>query len=101
MLTHADPQSRAHVGDPIVAGDTGLFALQAPPGGLPPLTVRHAGEVPDRPVAFTRLTIAFDGKAFTVDAQPGELPAGRSRLLAEAPGAEDDAGTQAPKQPTP
>ncbi|MCX4245882.1 VIT domain-containing protein [Paraliomyxa miuraensis] len=93
VLTHEDPTSRQHVGDPLIAGDTGLFALQAPPGGLPPLTVRHAGEVLDRPVSFTRITLTFDGKGFTVDLREGELPAGRSRLVAEPPSPEEDEDT--------
>jgi hypothetical protein len=71
------------VGDPIVAGHTGLFALQAPPGGLPPLVVRHSGLLLDRAVKFTRITMTFDGSKFTVEHAPGELQAPRSRLVAE------------------
>lgn len=105
VLAHADPKSREHVGDPIVAGHTGLYALQAPPTGLLPLTVRHAGPVLDRPVAFTRITITFDGTKFTVEHAPGELPARQSRLLTPTPtpavegeggGEGEDAGTVVP-----
>jgi len=106
VLTHADPENRSHVGDPIAAGHTGLWALQAPPTGLPPLVVRHAGPVLERSVAFTRITIAFDGTKFTVDHAPGVLPAGKSRLLAsdeekdEGEGEDEDAGAVEPA-PTP
>jgi Ca-activated chloride channel homolog len=95
--THADPEAREHVGDPIVAGHTGLYALQAPPTGLPPLTVRHAGEVLERSVAFTRITLVFDGTKFTVTHAPGELPARKSRLVAteETDEAEADAADAA------
>lgn len=92
VLAHADPKSRQHVGDPIVAGHTGLYALQAPPTGLPPLVVRHSGPVLERAVAFTRITITFDGTALTVDHAKGELPAGQSRLVATVPEGEG-AGT--------
>ncbi len=100
VLTHADPQSREHVGDPIVAGRTGLYALQAPPSGMPPLTVRHAGQVLDRPVSFQRVTITFDGSKFSVEHRDGTLPARESRLLADAPALDEDAGTVEP-DPTP
>ena len=89
------------MGDPIVAGHTGLYALQAPPTGLPPLVVRHAGPVLERPVAFTRITLTFDGSKFTVQQTAGEVPAGQSRLVApEGAGEGEDAGTVEPP-PTP
>jgi Ca-activated chloride channel family protein len=100
VLTHEDPESRDHVGDPIVAGHTGLYALQAPPTGLPPLTVRHSGPVLDRAVAFTRITIAFDGTKFTADHVAGQVPARKSRFVAETEDEDEDAGTVEP-EPTP
>lgn len=108
VLAHEDPEAKAHVGDPVVAGRTGLWALQAPPDGLPPLTVRHAGELLDRPVAFTRITIVFDGTKLTVDHAPGQLPARQSRLVAredakegdgEDAGATEDAGREPARTP--
>jgi hypothetical protein len=81
VLAHADPEARGHLGDAIDAGPTGLYALQAPPGGFPELTARHAGELLDRPVAFTVLTIEFDGKDFAVKKDARSLPARRSRLM--------------------
>ncbi|MCA9711379.1 MAG: hypothetical protein KDK70_36405, partial [Myxococcales bacterium] len=83
VLAPADPESDAHAGDALVAGDTGLFALRAPSGGLPPLVVRHAGERMTRAVSFERITIHFDGTDFRVEREPGVLPARASRLLAE------------------
>lgn len=106
-LAHADPKSKEHVGDPVVAGHTGLYALQAPPTGLPSLVVRHAGPVLERPVAFTRITLTFDGSKFTVEQTAGEVPAGQSRWVApeeegggEGEGEDADAGTDA-VEPTP
>jgi Ca-activated chloride channel homolog len=90
VLAHADPAATEHLGDSLSAGDTGLFALQSPAAGSPPLTVRHAGELLDRPVTFTRTTIRFDGSKFTVEEETGTLPARRSRLL-EPPPAEPTA----------
>ena len=81
VLAHADPEATGHLGDAIDAGPTGLYALQAPPGGFPELTARHAGELLDRPVGFTLLTIEFDGKDFTVKQDAKTLPARRSRLM--------------------
>lgn len=96
ILAHADPSNGAHLGDPLVAGDTGLFALQAPPSGLPELVVRQTGEAMSRTLEYTRITITFDGKAFAVKREQGTLPGTRSRLLqtppeSEATDVEDDA----------
>jgi len=85
VLAHADPSARTHLGDPLVAADTGLFALQAPASGLPALKVRHTGEAMAREVAYTRITVTFDGKAFAVERDQGTLPATRSRLLETPP----------------
>lgn len=105
VLTHADPSAGTHLGDPLIAGDTGLFALQAPTTGLPELAVRQTGEAMSRDVAYTRITITFDGKAFAVEREEGKLPGKRSRLLETPPdpveedaeeGGEEDAGTVTP-----
>jgi Ca-activated chloride channel family protein len=71
----ADPPTPL-AGDAIDAGPTGLFALQAPAGGLPPLFVRHQGVPPDREVGYLRLTVTWDGKEFKVERSPGTLAAG-------------------------
>ena len=55
------------------AGTTGLYALQAPAGGLPPLFVRHQGVPLDREVGYVRLTVTWDGKEFKVERSPGTL----------------------------
>ena len=60
-------------GDAIDAGTTGLYALQAPAGGLPPLFVRHQGVPLDREVGYVRLTVTWDGKEFKVERSPGTL----------------------------
>ena len=62
-------------GDAIDAGTTGLYALQAPAGGLPPLFVRHQGVPLDREVGYVRLTVTWDGKEFKVERSPGTLAA--------------------------
>ncbi|MGH1341656.1 MAG: VIT domain-containing protein [Nannocystales bacterium] len=101
VLTHADPTAAGHLGDPIIAGDTGLFALAAPAAGLPELTVRQTGEAMSRPVAYTRITITFDGKAFAVKHKDGTIAGTRSPLM-EMPAApaemapEEDAGALTP-----
>lgn len=63
-------------GDAIDAGTTGLYAIQAAPGALGALQVRHQGVPPDRPVGFVRLTIAWDGKQFRVERTTGTIAAG-------------------------
>ena len=85
ILTHADPSIGTHLGDPLIAGDTGLFALQAPPTGLPELAVRQTGETMIRDIAYERITITFDGKAFAVTRDGGTLPGTQSRLLETPP----------------
>ena len=75
-LTSDPPQPLA--GDAIDAGATGLFALQAPASGLPPMTVRHQGLVLDREVAFTAFTVAWDGKEFKVERRQATIAAGNT-----------------------
>ncbi|MEM9453144.1 MAG: VIT domain-containing protein [Myxococcota bacterium] len=82
VMAPIDPAAPAYTADALSAADTGLFARQAPPAELAALTVRHAGEVMNRAVKFTKLTIRFDGKEFSVDREQGELPARQSRLIA-------------------
>lgn len=95
ILTHADGNGGTHLGDPLVAGDTGLFALAAPATGLPALAVRHTGEALSRGIAYTRITITFDGKAFAVKREEGTLPRTPSRLLEVTKG-DDDVGAAIP-----
>ena len=94
VLAPVDPATQPYTGDALSAGDTGLFAQQAPPAGLAALTVRHAGEVMNRAVKFTKITIRFDGKEFSVDREQGELPARQSRLMATP---DDDPAEPAPE----
>lgn len=75
-LTLASDPPSPLAGDAIDAGTTGLFALQAPAGGLPPLYVRHQGIPLDREIGYTRLTVTWDGKEFKVERSPGSLAAG-------------------------
>jgi Ca-activated chloride channel family protein len=97
VLAHADATADGHLGDPIVAGDTGLYALQAPPTGFTSMIVRHAGELLARPVSYTVLTVTFDGKDFEVDKKTESLAARRSLLLEplDAKPAEEDEETLA------
>ena len=66
-------------GDAIDAGATGLFALQAPAGGLPALFVRHQGVPLEHEVGFQRLTVTWDGKDFKVERSAGTIAAGAAR----------------------
>jgi tetratricopeptide (TPR) repeat protein len=58
--------------DAIAASGTGLFALQTD-GGATPLTVRHAGADHARAVSYQRIVVAFDGKDFAVQVEPGAI----------------------------
>lgn len=58
--------------DAIAASGTGLFALQTD-GGAMPLTVRHAGADHARAVSYQRIVVAFDGKDFAVQVEPGAI----------------------------
>jgi tetratricopeptide (TPR) repeat protein len=77
-LTLASDPPLPLAGDAVDAGATGLYALQAPTGGLPPLRVRHQGVVVDHPVEFVRLTVTWDGKEFRVERVAGSVAAGAS-----------------------
>ncbi|MBX7082328.1 MAG: hypothetical protein K1X88_24180 [Nannocystaceae bacterium] len=59
--------------DSVVAGDTGLFALQ---GTTAPTVVRHAGGDHGRTVAYRRIVITFDGRNFDVTVEPGSIGPG-------------------------
>ena len=74
-LTLASDPPTPLAGDAIDAGSTGLYALQAPAGGLPPLFVRHQGVPLDREIGYLRLTVTWDGKEFKVERSPGSLAA--------------------------
>ncbi|GEM_PF-797701 len=67
--------------DRVDAHGTGLSAIQ--PSGDHKLTVRHAGLVPDRDIEWRRVTLRWDGEAFTVTERSGIISAKRAR-------AEDD-----------
>jgi len=65
----------ASLGDSVDGTPTGLFAVQVPPGGLPPVQVRHRGLRLDRDVAYEVVTIRFDGSDFSVARERGSVPA--------------------------
>ncbi|WAS90343.1 VIT domain-containing protein [Nannocystis punicea] len=79
----ADP-SAPLAGDVADAGVTGLFAVQLPAGGGPPLQVRHQGYTLGRPVSYERITVHFDGKAFKVERESGRIAAGDAAAAAVA-----------------
>lgn len=81
-LTLASDPPAPIAGDAIDAGDTGLYAVQAPAAGLGPLAVRHQGIPLDRPVGFVRLVITWDGKQFRVEREAGTIPAGAAAQAA-------------------
>ncbi len=87
-LTLTSEPAQPLAGDAIDAGATGLFALQAPASGLLPLFVRHQGLVLDREVAFTAMTVTWDGKEFKVVRRQGTIAAGSP---GEGPAAEPTA----------
>jgi hypothetical protein len=53
------------VSDSILAGDTGLWAIER--GGLEDLEARHSGLVPPRDVVFERIVVIWDGATFKVE----------------------------------
>ena len=53
------------VSDSILAGNTGLWAIER--GGLEDLEARHSGLVPARDVAFERIVVIWDGATFKVE----------------------------------
>jgi Ca-activated chloride channel homolog len=67
--------------DGVDASDTGLFARQYA-GGVPALSVRHAGLVPDRAVSWERITLKWDGEAFVVGRSKGVIEAKVARAAA-------------------
>ncbi|HEY8379867.1 MAG TPA: hypothetical protein VIK91_25425, partial [Nannocystis sp.] len=73
----ADP-SQPLAADVADAGATGLYAVQLPPGGSPPLQVRHQGHTLGRSVKFERITVHFDGKSFRVERTSGQIDAGEA-----------------------
>jgi hypothetical protein len=79
--------------DGVDGSHVGLFAVQAPSGGLPATKVRHRGLRLDREVAYEIITIAFDGKAFSVQREPGSVGAleiDEDKLAAADAGDEND-----------
>lgn len=74
-LAAADPATPL-AGDVADAGATGLYAVQLPAAGGPPLQVRHQGHTVGRAVAFSRIVVHFDGKAFKVERSQGQIAAG-------------------------
>ncbi|MDC0723319.1 VIT domain-containing protein [Nannocystis bainbridge] len=81
----ADPTAPL-AGDVADAGITGLFAVQLPAGGGPSLQVRHQGHTLGRPVSYERITVHFDGKAFRVERESGQIAAGDAAAPAVAGG---------------
>ncbi|HLT36692.1 MAG TPA: hypothetical protein VK034_10405, partial [Enhygromyxa sp.] len=80
-LTLASDDPRAVVqADGVDAGDTGLFARQYA-GAVPNLVVRHSGLVPDRPVAWERITVRWDGERFTISRTRGTIEARSARAV--------------------
>lgn len=76
-LTLASDPSQPLAGDVTDASATGLYAVQLPVGAAPALKVRHQGHTLGRPVAFERIVVTFDGKAFKVERQSGQIAAGQ------------------------
>jgi hypothetical protein len=86
-LTLASEDQNAIVqADGVDASGTGLFARQYA-GNVPSLVVRHSGLVPDRAVAWERITVRWDGERFTVSRTQGTIEAKVAR--AAEPVAED------------
>lgn len=80
-LTLAADPTQPLAGDVTDASATGLYAVQLPAGGGAPPTVRHQGHTLGRPVAFERLTVTFDGKAFKVERSSGQIAAGQAAAV--------------------
>ncbi|MFO7564177.1 MAG: VIT domain-containing protein [Enhygromyxa sp.] len=90
-LTLASEDKRARVqADGVDASDTGLFARQYA-GNAPALLVRHSGLVPDRAVAWERITLGWDGERFSVSRTSGSIEARSARAAepSEEPGDEN------------
>ena len=68
--------------DGVDAGATGLYARQY--ASTPPkLVVRHSGLVPDRDVAWQRITLSWNGETFSVQAQKGTIAAREAKAEIE------------------
>jgi tetratricopeptide (TPR) repeat protein len=71
LVIAADATRDARVtADAMRAADTGLVALESPVGKSAELTVRRA-DLSTRTIAYHRITIGFDGKAFDIGVEPG------------------------------
>jgi Ca-activated chloride channel family protein len=83
-LTLATDDQQAIVqADGVNASDTGLFARQYA-STVPNLVVRHSGLVPDRAVAWERITVRWDGERFTITRTQGAIEAKVARAVEEA-----------------
>ena len=69
------------------AGDTGLWSIQT--ADLDDLIVRHQGPVPNRAVAFERVTVRWDGEHFEVERSLGTIAAKAAREAGEDSDGED------------
>jgi Ca-activated chloride channel family protein len=85
-LTLAVGEERRVQSDGVDAGATGLYARQYA-GAPPKLEVRHSGLVPDRDVAWRRITLTWNGEAFSVQHSSGTIAARVAK--AEAPPSEE------------
>jgi tetratricopeptide (TPR) repeat protein len=70
-----EPGTPRPLADGVDAAPVGLFAVAAPPGGLPPVRVRHRGPWLDRTVAHRTTTLTFDGTRFEVRIENARLAA--------------------------
>ncbi|PRQ03024.1 Vault protein inter-alpha-trypsin [Enhygromyxa salina] len=91
---HPSPQA-----DGVDAGGTGLFARQYS-GAAPTLEVRHSGLVPDREVAWRRITLRWDGESFSVDQRAGTIAARVAKAEPEPEPEPEPDGTPAEGEPT-
>jgi hypothetical protein len=73
--------------DSVDAGSTGLYARQYS-GAAPKLDVRHSALVPDRAVAWRRITLRWTGEAFEVQEQRGSIAAREARAKPQVEGGE-------------
>jgi Ca-activated chloride channel homolog len=89
-LTLAVGEDRRVQADGVDAGATGLYARQYA-GAAPPLQVRHSGLVPDRDVAWRRITLTWNGEAFSVKQSQGSIAA---RVAKAEPAIEEPVGEE-------
>jgi Ca-activated chloride channel family protein len=89
-LTLAVGEDQRVQADGVDAGATGLYARQYA-GAVPPLEIRHSGLVPDRDVAWRRITLTWNGEAFSVQRSEGSIAArvAKADPVAEAPEPDD------------